>query len=502
MYTMRLSLLVVLLFALGCSGELTDGDLPDGGDELPTPFTPGLALRIGGTGVDVIRAMRLDPSGNIVVAGTFTGVSPLGGATLTSRGGTDGFVAKYSPTGTLLWARGFGGTQEERVTDLVVDLSGNVYVGGGFEGTAGFDLTGNAVVLTSTGGEDGFITRFSADGTVGWAVRFGGSGLDEVSALAVDGAGNLFAGGAFSAIATSLPTPGASIQSAGGRDGFILSLTTAGAVRWGVPIGGTQDDAVLGLGTSPTSLLLVTGIFRGTVDVSRVGAGPVLISLGGADVFFAAYTSVGLLIRASSFGGSGDESMQPASLSLDSNGNTILLGNFASSVDFDPGSGVNARASLSAADLFASRFDPSGNFQSVITLGGTGLITAQRAIIAPDGGTLMTGTFSGPIDFDPGSGVSVLASLGLQGVTDAFVARYTAAGGLSWADRFGEVTSLAERGTGGSGLGVDGAGNVILAGFFTGNPDFDPTGTMFRLTNLGASDGFIVKLTSNGALSP
>jgi hypothetical protein len=500
---MRLSLLAVLLFALGCSGEPTDGDLPDGGDELPTPFTPGLALRIGGTGVDVIRAMRLDPSGNIVVVGTFTGVSPLGGATLTSRGGTDGFVAKYTPTGTLLWARGFGGTQDERVTDLAIDQSGNVYVGGGFEGTAGFDPTGGGLVLTSSGGEDGFITRFSADGTLGWAVRLGGSGLDEVSALTVDPGGNLYAGGGFSAIATTLPVPGVSIQSAGGRDGFILALTTAGAVRWAIPVGGTQDDAIFGVASSPTGLLVTTGIFRGVADFSRGGgSGPFLTSLGGADVFFAAFTPIGLLIRASSFGGSSDESMQPASLSLDQAGNAILLGNFASSVDFDPGSGVNAHASLSAADLFASRFDPNGNFVSVITLGGTGLITAGRAIFAPDGGMVVTGTFSGPIDFDPGSGVSVVTSLGLQGVTDAFVARFTAAGGLSWADRFGEATSLAERGTGGRGLEVDGAGNIIAAGFFTGNPDFDPSGTMFRLTNVGASDGFIVKLTSTGALAP
>lgn len=498
---MRYTLLAVLLFALGCSGELTDGDLPDGGDELPTPFTPGLALRIGGTGNDVIRTMRVDPAGNILVAGTFTGVSPLGGSTLTSLGGTDGFVAKYTPAGTLVWARGFGGTGAELVTDLAIDQSGNVYVGGGFEGTAGFDLTGTSVVLTSAGGEDGFITRYSADGALGWAVRFGGSGLDEVSALAVDGGGNLYAGGAFSAIATSLPV-GASIQSAGGRDGFILAMTTAGAVRWGIPVGGTQDDAVLGVGTSSTGLLLATGLFRGTVDLSRVGSGPAISSLGGADVFFAAYTPIGLLIRASSFGGSGDESMPPASLSLDPNGNTILLGNFTSSVDFDPGSGVNARASLSAADLFASRFDPSGNFVSVISLGGTGSITAQRASFATDGGILVTGTFSGPIDFDPGSGTNFVTSLGLQGVTDAFVARYTAAGALSWADRFGEATGLAGRGSGGTGLGGDVSGSVFAAGFFTGNPDFDPSGTMFRLTNVGQSDGFIVKLTSNGALAP
>src|SRR5262245_30300027 len=98
---MRYTLLAVLLLALGCSGEPTDGDLPHDGTETPTPFPPGLALRVGGTGEDIIRATRLDPTGNIVVAGTFTGVATIGGTTLTSLGGTDGFVAKYAPNGTL-----------------------------------------------------------------------------------------------------------------------------------------------------------------------------------------------------------------------------------------------------------------------------------------------------------------------------------------------------------------------------------------------------------------
>lgn len=499
---MRYSLLALLLFALACSGDLTDGDLPHDGNETPTPFPPGLALRIGGTGEDVIHAMRLDPTGNLVIAGSFTGVATLGSSTLTSLGGTDGFVAKYAPDGNLLWAKSLGGPLDERVTDLTVDLSGNVYVGGGFEGTARFDASASGVVLSSMGGEDGFITRYNADGSLGWAARFGGTGLDEVSALAVDGAGNLYAGGAFSGIATSQPAT-ASIQSAGGRDGFILAMTTAGAVRWAIPVGGTQDDAVLGIATSPTGLVLGAGIFRGTADLSRGGgSGPFLTSLGGADVFFAAFTPVGVLIRASSFGGSADESLQPGSLSVDQSGNAILLGNFAGSLDFDPGTGTAARQSLGPADLFASRFDPNGTFVSVITLGGTGTITAGRAIFAADGGMVITGSFSGPIDFDPTNGVSVLPSLGLQGVTDAFVARYTPAGTYSWADRFGEATSLAGRGTGGTSLGTDGAGNVIVAGFFTGNPDIDPSGTMFRLTNLGGSDGFIVKLTSNGALAP
>jgi hypothetical protein len=497
----------VLILALACHGELIDGGLPPGGNEPPTPFTPGLALRVGGTGADVIRAMRIDPSGNVLVAGTFTGVTTtdgLGGSPLTSLGGTDGFLAKYSSTGALVWSRRFGGTQDELVTDLALDAGGNIFVGGSFQGVAGFDLSGAGVVLTSTGGEDGFVAKFSSDGALLWVRRFGGAGPDQVSALSADGSGNVFAAGGFTGPANALPAPGPTIQSGGGRDGFVLALGGDGAVRWAIPLGGPQDDAALGIAATASGDIAVAGEFHGTADFARGGGtATFLTALGGADVFLAFYSGGGTLVRAVRFGGTGEESVSPGGLSADASGNTILLGSFSGSVDFDPGPGVVARASLGPVDLFASRFDAAGSFQSTITLGGpSGSITGARAVAAPDGGTLITGRFTGAIDFDPGPGISMTASLGLQGVTDAFVGRYRPSGGLAWVSRFGEATLVAGRGTAGTGLALDPAGNPLVAGYFTGSPDFDPGTTAFRLTTLGEADGFLVKLTSTGALAP
>ena len=332
---------LVLVFALGCSGELIDNGPPPG-SEPPTSFTPGLAIRFGGTGNDVVRAMRTDLAGNILVAGTFTGVTTLGstGANpLSSLGGTDGFVAKYDPSGTLLWAHRFGGNLDERVTDLAVDGSGNVYVGGGFEGSASFDPAGVGTVINSLGGEDGFVACFGPDGTPAWVRRFGGFGLDEVSALTTDPAGNLYASGAFTGQANAAPDGGPTLQSNGGLDGFVLALTGAGAVRWAIPLGGPQDDAALGIAAATTGELAVAGTFRATADLARGGGvATVLSSLGGADVFFAVYASTGGLLVAHGFGGTADESTPPGGLAMDASNIAVLVGGFGNSVDFDPGS--------------------------------------------------------------------------------------------------------------------------------------------------------------------
>ena len=109
---------------------------------------------------------------------------------------------------------------------------------------------------------------------------------------------------------------------------------------------------------------------------------------------------------------------------------------------------------------------------------------------------------SGSINFDPGPGSRILTSFGHQGASDAFVARYTRAGELVWVDQFGEATASADHLNRGTALALDPAGNLLVAGNYLGSPDFDPGATAYRLTSLGAADGFIIKLTPSGALAP
>jgi len=504
----------MLFLALACQGELFDYTLPGtkpGSGQPPTPFTPALALRIGGTGSDLVAGLLVDPDGGMILAGTFIGSAdfdpgPEAGA-LTSLGGADGFIARYTPNGSLVWARRFGGDRDERVSALARDAAGNIYLGGGFEGSTAFEFAGIGLVLNSLGGEDGFVAKFSPGGSLLWARRFGGGGSDRVAALAVSPAGNAYAGGSFEGLASAFPAGGVAIVSNGSSDGFLLALGADGSVAATLPIGGPEADAVLGVAISAGGNPVAAGTFRGASDFARNGGVPgSLTALGGSDVFLARYSPAGLLLEIEAIGGLNDESVVPGGLTLDGQGGPVLIGGFSGSVDFDPGPGTAVRTRVGGGsggqDLFLARYDDAGGFLSVATIGGLGAIAAASVIADPDGSALVTGAFSGPVDFDPGPGLRVLTSYGTRGATDAFAARYTAAGLLAWVGQFGSGTAAAEDANAGTGLGLDPAGNVIVTGRFFGTPDFDPGNTAFRLTSLGAADGFLVKLTSSGSLAP
>ena len=72
-----------------------------------TPFT------FGGPRFDSGYQVKADGDGNVVVAGIFSEQADFkpGSASLTlqSVGQSDGFVAKYTPAGKLIWAGRFGG---------------------------------------------------------------------------------------------------------------------------------------------------------------------------------------------------------------------------------------------------------------------------------------------------------------------------------------------------------------------------------------------------------
>ena len=111
----------------------------------------GFPIGIGGTDRDDGEAVATDAAGNVFVAGRFSGTvdfdpSETATASLTNNysgrkaptNSMDGYLAKYAPDGTFLWARRFGGTDIwDFAKSVVVDPAGNAYLAGSFVGTTG-----------------------------------------------------------------------------------------------------------------------------------------------------------------------------------------------------------------------------------------------------------------------------------------------------------------------------------------------------------------------------
>ncbi|HSE51867.1 MAG TPA: SBBP repeat-containing protein [Gemmatimonadales bacterium] len=487
---------------LGCEGQPIDRGFPSGPNPPASP--PVLAFRVGDIGAEVLADMVVDPTGGVYLTGTFAGTTDFdpgaGVAARTSLGSTDVFLAKYS-AGAFVWVAQIGGTGAERVTSLARDAAGNLYLGGAFQGSTDFDPGAGGQVLTSLGGEDGFVVKLSAVGDFIWSRRFGGTGADQVTGVAVDATGRTYATGVFSGSADLLPALGPTIVSNGAaQDAFLLGLDAVGAVDFLFPIGGTDTDRANAIAVTSGGVVVVGGAFRGSAAFAN-SIVTQLTSQGGGDAFLAGYATDGTLVWARGLGGIAEEEIRAGGLAPDAVGGVVATGTFTGTTDFDGGTGVASRTSLGGTDWFAVRYDGAGSFQSVFAVGSVAADPAPRPAADPDGSLLVTGGFSGAVDFDPGSGSTVIASLGSAGATDAFVAKYSFAGGLTWVSRFGEGTSVAERQNRGVAVAPFPSGGVVTAGQFFGSPDFDPGAPAFRLTSLGSADVFVVLLTNTGALS-
>lgn len=101
--------------------------------------------------------IAVDPAGNVVVVGTFSGSIDLGGGALVSQGSGDVFVAKLDPEGNPLWSKATSGANGESADTLALSPAGAVVFAGEFGGT--LNLAGDALV--SSGPEDFFVARLA-----------------------------------------------------------------------------------------------------------------------------------------------------------------------------------------------------------------------------------------------------------------------------------------------------------------------------------------------------
>ncbi|HEY0030232.1 MAG TPA: T9SS type A sorting domain-containing protein [Bacteroidia bacterium] len=167
--------------------------------KINTGGTWDWATTIAGTTGSIATAMSIatDITGNSYVAGSFSGTTNFNGATLTSLGSNDAYLAKFNNSGAFVWARQAGGTGNDLGHAVMVDALGNPYLAGSF--------TANATVgdtsFTIAGEENAFIAKYDNAGTFSWAKQIkANTGAWEFvtpHGMDTDAAGNVYVTGVF-----------------------------------------------------------------------------------------------------------------------------------------------------------------------------------------------------------------------------------------------------------------------------------------------------------------
>lgn len=278
------------------------------------------------------------------------------------------------------WAKDFGGTGGDRITDVKVGPDGFVYAVGEFSAVMVVD----GITYTSNGGTDVFVVKMDDAGNVVWLVQAGGSAIDRGGKVAIDGAGHVVVTGQFLGAADLFGSAFTSV--ANSIDFFLAQLSTAdGSSQWVRTGGGASfGDLASGVAIAPNGTVVAAGEFLGTSDFDGTSLTSMLdplTLLPSVDVFVAAYSSAGVPLWLKH--GQAEFTDRAVDVVADANSNFYVGGQFSDTIQFDQ---VYPNALNNG--IFLLKLDAAGNEQWFRRSGG-GTLNLLRDMQVTSGSQLL-----------------------------------------------------------------------------------------------------------------
>ncbi len=397
------------------------------------------------------------------------------------------------------WVASNGGIEYDVEIKTVVDDKLNSISCGVFSKTADFDPSGNTVFKTSIGRGDCYIQKLKSDGSLKWAVAWGGKFDENIYAVAVDKAGNIYALGGFADTVDFDPGAAKKKLFTSNYAYFLLKLDSNGLFKWVKSIEGTIMG-VSKLVITKDDHLLITGTYTGSVDFDPdAGITKLTVSTTMANdarnAFLCKFNSGnGALIWAKDFR-TDKFSVDLTDVTIDHEGNILSCGFYDYIVDLDPGTGKSNHnvAGEGFQEAYISKLSQDGNFIWAKSFNANSM-QAYTICTDLDNNVIIGGTFYGNVDFDPGSGDQ---SLGTN-QSDQFIVKLNKFGTFVWVNQL--MVGLYSTSFINS-AACDNMNHIIIAGEFTDSVDFDPGISKYKLgSGKFIKSSFVAKYNSKGSL--
>jgi hypothetical protein len=317
-------------------------------------------------------------------------------------------------------------------------------------------------VRAYTYGADAFVAKLDASGNLLWNTFLGGDGTDYAYSVFAGADGSIYVAGSSDA------TWGSPIRSYSYLDdAFAAKLDGNGTLVWNAFLGAGNTDYAYAIAADGGGNVYVAG-----QSYSTWGE-PVRAYTAACDGFVAKLTSTGTVTWNTFLGGSGNDYIHYG-MALDGSGNVYIAGTSAATW------GAPLRAYTASDDAFAAKLDTAGNLLWNTFLGGSGSDYGLDIALDAAGNIYLSGTG------DAAWGSPIRA---YTGDADAFAVKLDSSGGLLWNTFLG--------GSGidyGYSIAVDGNGNVYIGGHSSvswGTPERAYTADY---------DAYAAKLDAGGAL--
>ncbi len=285
---------------------------------------------LGGNSQDDGQAVATDINGNVFITGNTESANfpTTSGAYQGTLGGSgDGYVTKFTGTGSLSWSTFFGGNNKDMGKALATDNNGNVFVTGNTN-SSNFPTTSGAYQTTFNGGMDAFLYKLSSGGSLSWSTYLGGNNNESGQGIATDNVGNVIVTG--NTQSANFPTSTGAYQTSygGAEDAFVSKFLSGGNFSWSTYLGGTGEDIGRSLATDGNRKALITGTTNSFNFPASSGSYQPSKN-GKKDAFISKLSTNGGLSFSSFVGGS--EKDLGKGIATDTYGNAFMTGSTESS---------------------------------------------------------------------------------------------------------------------------------------------------------------------------
>ena len=287
---------------------------------------------LGSTAGEYFQDICLDTLGNIYLVGqtgSNTDIATTGAHQTVIGGGSDGFIAKYTPAGTLVWCTYYGGTNNDVLNALKVDAEQNILVAGQSRSLTGIATSGTH--SSSIGGsEDGILAKFSPSGSIIWGTYFGGLLTENFQSVYIDPFGDIIVAGHSNSDELTFSYPNIHQSTyAGTNDGLLVKFSTAGLVKWASFYGGSKAEIIYGVATDLVGNIYISGSTSSDAGIATPGSYKPSQSVANTtDGFMAKFNTLGVLKYGTYYGDIGHETF--TDIEVDFESNIVLVGQTSS----------------------------------------------------------------------------------------------------------------------------------------------------------------------------
>ncbi len=375
-------------------------------DDAPSPPNEGEILLVktyGGTKNDSGQSVIATIDGGYAILGYTQSMD--GDISNKQDESFDYWVLKFNAENELQWQKTFGGSADDRGSEIIQTQDGGYAI-------LGFTYSTDGDISSNAGSQDYWLVKLDAAGNLSWEKSFGYQGVDSgISVIQTNDQGYLITGVLDVTASGGEGNSSRNTNRHAGGDYWVLKLDLSGNIEWSKYYGGNFTDTPENvIQTDDNGFIIVGGSDSNDTDISS--------NIGTYDFWVVRISATGNLVWEKSFGG--DQIDEARAIVKSSDGNFIIAGDTRSNNN-------DISNNIGAADLWLIKISPIGDLLWEKTIGGTNFDVARAMVKTQDNGFLLSGS-SRSSDVDVNEN---------KGQNDAWALKVDGEGNLQWETTIG-----------------------------------------------------------------